>query len=258
MSSTNVTFCSVLVARCSSTMRRGGHALIDGQRAHHLGFAEAVDVARRQHQHRRVAGLVQIDRLLRGAPARRRRPCPTRRRRRRTRRSRRPATAAPTASAARRAHQSRLVSERRADRRRPAPSTTWATRVRVPAVDAPQRLVPSLARVAARRSMPSSISALIAAMRLCQLLACATSMRRSTLRAATEPPSAARIAAANASASAATDTMSPCSALKRRISGRSVATTGMPIDEILVQLRRVDVGGVLGQPVRHDADVERP
>jgi len=48
---------------------------------------------------------------------------------------------------------------------------------------------------------------------------------------------AAAQAAANASASPAIVTTSPCSALNRRISGRSVATTGMPFfDHMLQQL----------------------
>jgi hypothetical protein len=53
-------------------------------------------------------------------------------------------------------------------------------------------------------------------------------MRRDT-SAAGGGASDARIAAAYSPASAATLTMSPCSTLKRRISARSVATTGFPI-----------------------------
>ena len=52
------------VRRASLEQNRGRrHTLIDGERAHHFGFLEAVDVARRQDQHGRVAALVQIDGL---------------------------------------------------------------------------------------------------------------------------------------------------------------------------------------------------
>ena len=50
--------------------------------------------------------------------------------------------------------------------------------------------------------------------------------------------------------------MSPCSALKRRISGEIRRHDRNAHHQVLVQLRRIDVRRVVGQPVRHDADVE--
>ena len=76
--------------------------------------------------------------------------------------------------------------------------------------------------------MASSMRPFIAAIRLAQLFSCAAATRRSTSDG-DESFSARRIAAANAASSAATSTMPPCRSLNRRISGRSVATTGTPI-----------------------------
>jgi hypothetical protein len=72
------------------------------------------------------------------------------------------------------------------------------------------------------------MSAVIRSIRDDQLFDRATATRRATEPGAS-PDTARRIAAANCSLSPATATMSSWSALNRRISARSLATTGTPM-----------------------------
>ena len=84
------------------------------------------------------------------------------------------------------------------------------------------------AGAARRRANAESSSVDIRAIFVVQALVRATSIRRS-VSAASVFATAWLMASANVCASDATSTMSPCSALNRLISVRSVATTGLPM-----------------------------
>ena len=71
-----------------------------------------------------------------------------------------------------------------------------------------------------------------------------------------EGPSASFSAATNWSTFPATATLGPCSALNRRISGRSVATTGMPIARYSFSFVGYTLAVYSRQQIRHDADIE--
>ena len=101
-----------------------------------------------------------------------------------------------------------------------------------------------------RRSAPSSPR--------CGSASCSRAPRRcaAPISAGGEPVSDRRIAAANASASAATSTIVAVLGVEpadlRQI-GRDDRNAHR---QVFVQLRRIDVRRVVGEPVRHDADVE--
>ena len=104
--------------------------------------------------------------------------------------------------------------------------------------------------------MAPSISRSMPARRRSQLFDCATAIRRSTTAGVDAPFSAWRMAAANASAVAATDDDVAVVAVEAANLRQVRRDDRNAHAEVFVQLRRIDVRGVVGEQVRHDADVE--
>ena len=92
----------------------------------------------------------------------------------------------------------------------------------------PKELLARIQSILRRSQTPSAITSDIFSRRDSQLFFLATAIRLVTASGAVSPK-ASRITCVNSFAVPATKTTPPWAALNRRISGRSVATTGMPI-----------------------------